>query len=153
MQACLTPARVESIQWCLARFKLGRHVSVGLCRRLQGLMVAASSVLPLGLLLMKTIPMVDEVPEYSSLLAVPLPTKNVRRLFPRPFSVVGSQISPEWSTYGVICHRQMIMMDASLSGWGAVFKGRPAYGVWSGKYLTWHINGLELRAVHLALTH
>ncbi len=96
---------------------------------------------------MKTIPLVDEVPEYSSLLAVPLPTKNVRRLFPRSFSVVGSQISPEWSTYGVICHRQMITTDASLSGWGAVFKGRPAYGVWSGKYLTWHINGLELRAV------
>ncbi len=53
---------------------------------------------------------------------------------------------------GVICHRQMIMTDASISGWGAVFKG-PAYGVWSGKYLTWHINGLELRAVHQALTH
>ncbi len=28
-----------------------------------------------------------------------------------------------------------------------------AYSVWSGKYLTWHINGLELRVVHLALTH
>ncbi len=54
---------------------------------------------------------------------------------------------------GVICHRQMITMDDSLSGWGVVFKGRSACGVWSGKYLAWHINGLELRAVHLALTH
>ncbi len=27
-----------------------------------------------------------------------------------------------------------------------------ACGVWSGKYLAWHINDLELRAVHLALS-
>ncbi len=50
MQACLAPARVESIQSCAARFKLGRHVSVGLCSRLLGLMAAASPVLRLGLL-------------------------------------------------------------------------------------------------------
>ncbi len=54
---------------------------------------------------------------------------------------------------GVICRHQKMTTDASLSGWGVVFEGRPAYGVWSGKYLTWHKNGLELRAVHLALTH
>ncbi len=48
---------------------------------------------------------------------------------------------------------RMIMMDASLSGWGVVCQGRPACGVWSGKYFTWHINSLELRAVHLALIH
>ncbi len=38
---------------CLARFKLGHHVSVGTCRRLLGLMAAASPVLPLGLLHMR----------------------------------------------------------------------------------------------------
>ncbi len=38
---------------CLAHFKLGRHVSVGSCRRLLGLMAAASPVLPLGLLHMR----------------------------------------------------------------------------------------------------
>ncbi len=54
MQARLAPAWVESIQSCTARFKLGRHVSVGLCRRLLGLMAAASPVLPLGLLHMRT---------------------------------------------------------------------------------------------------
>ncbi len=53
-QARLAPARVESIQSCTARFKLGQHVSVGLCRRLLGLMAAASPVLPLGLLHMRT---------------------------------------------------------------------------------------------------
>ncbi len=54
---------------------------------------------------------------------------------------------------GVVCCCQMVTTDASLSGWGAVFEERPAYGVWSGKYLVWYINVLELRAVHLALTH
>ncbi len=54
---------------------------------------------------------------------------------------------------GVICRCQMITTDASLSELGAVFKGRLAYGVWSGKYLTLHMNSLELRVVHLALTH
>lgn len=52
---------------------------------------------------------------------------------------------------GVACHRQMITTDASLSGWGAVFEGRPPCGVWTGKYLAWHINSLEMRAVYLAL--
>ncbi len=88
MQARLAPARVESIRSCTARFKLGWHVSVGLCRRLLGLMVAASPVLPLVLLHM--IPFLwYEVPGYSSLLAVPSPSKSIRRLFLRPFSVAG----------------------------------------------------------------
>ncbi len=43
----------------------------------------------------------------------------------------------------------MITMDAYLSGWGVVCKGRPACGVWSGKYFTVE----QLRAVHLALIH
>ncbi len=54
---------------------------------------------------------------------------------------------------GVVCHCQIITTDASLSGWGAVFEGKPACGVWSGKYLALHINGLESRVVHLALIH
>ncbi len=37
----------------------------------------------------------DEVPGYSYLLAVPSPTKSVRRLFPCPFSVAGPQFYPK----------------------------------------------------------
>ncbi len=51
MQARL--ARIPVLTACLARFKLGHHVSVGTCRRLLGLMAAASLVLPLGLLHMR----------------------------------------------------------------------------------------------------
>ncbi len=53
MQARLAPARIPVFTACLARFKLGHHVSVGTCRRLLGLMAAASPVLPLGLLYMR----------------------------------------------------------------------------------------------------
>ncbi len=44
MQARLAPARISNFTACLARFKLGRNVSVGTCRRLLGLMAAASPV-------------------------------------------------------------------------------------------------------------
>ncbi len=54
MQARLAPAQISNFTACLARFKLGHHVSVGTCRRLLGLMTAASPVLPLGLLHMRT---------------------------------------------------------------------------------------------------
>ncbi len=53
MQARLAPARVSNFAACLARFKLGHHVSVSTCRRLLGFMAAASPVLPLGLLHMR----------------------------------------------------------------------------------------------------
>ncbi len=49
----LAPARIADLTACLARFKLGHHVSVGTCRRLLGLMAAASPVLTLGLLHMR----------------------------------------------------------------------------------------------------
>ncbi len=54
---------------------------------------------------------------------------------------------------GVIHRRHMITTDASMTGWGAVFEGRPARGEWTGEFLFWHINCLELRAVLLALIH
>ncbi len=52
---------------------------------------------------------------------------------------------------GVIHRRHMVTTDASMTGWGAVFEGRPASGEWTGEFLSWHINCLELRAVFLAL--
>ncbi len=40
-----------------------------------------------------------------------------------------------------------------MTGWGAVFEGRPASGEWKEEFLFWHINCLELRAVFLALKY
>ncbi len=53
MQARLAPARISIFNACLARFKLGHNLSVSTCRRLLGLMAAASPMLPLGLLHMR----------------------------------------------------------------------------------------------------
>ncbi len=53
MQARLAPARISTFTACLASFKLGRHVSAGSCRKLLGLMAAASPVFPPGLLQMR----------------------------------------------------------------------------------------------------
>ncbi len=54
---------------------------------------------------------------------------------------------------GAIHRRHMVTTDASMTGWGAVFEGRPANGEWTGDFLYWHINCLELRAVFLALMY
>ncbi len=54
---------------------------------------------------------------------------------------------------GAIHHRHMITTDASMTGWGAVFEGRPESGEWKEEFLSWHINCLELRAVFLALKY
>ncbi len=50
-------------------------------------------------------------------------------------------------------HREMVTMDACLSGWGVVWQSRTAQGHWSIQEHTLHVNVLELRAVHLALKH
>ncbi len=100
MQACLAPARVESIQSCSARFRLGpSRVSgpVSQAPRPHGRGFPGSS---LGAAPYETVPLVDEVSRYSPLLAIPPPTKSVRCLSPHPLSVAGPQFSPERSEYG-----------------------------------------------------
>ncbi len=45
----------------------------------------------------------------------------------------------------------VVTTDASSTGWGATCNGQAASGLWTGLRLLWHINCLELWAVHLAL--
>ncbi len=138
---------------CLARFKLGRHVSVGSCRRLLGLMAAASPVLPLGLLHMR--PFLWWMKELRLRPTVPA-TRLIRvsRGCSRPL-LQWRDPAFLWSgvRIGAIHRRHMVTTDASMTGWGAVFEGRPASGDWTGEFLSWHINCLELRAVLLASYH
>ncbi len=155
MQARLAPARIPVLTACLAHFKLGHHVSVGTCRRLLGLMAAASPVLPLGLLHMRpflwwmrelrlhpTVPATRLIRVSRSCCQHLLMWKDP--VFLRDQSGV---------RMGAIHRRHMITTDASMTGWGAVFEGRPASGEWKEKFLFWHINCLELRAVFLALKY
>ncbi len=47
----------------------------------------------------------------------------------------------------------VVTTDASSTGWGTTCNGQAASGLWTGPRLLWHINCLELWAVHLALRH
>ncbi len=96
MQARLAPARISNFTACLARFKLGCHVSVGTCRRLLGLMAAASPVLPLGLLHT----LVDEGAEVTPHCTSHSPYQGVAQLLSTPFTMAGPRFSPEQGENG-----------------------------------------------------
>ncbi len=153
MQVRLAPARIPDLTACLARFKLGHHVSVGTCRRLLGLMAAASPVLPLGLLHMR--PFLWWMKELRLHPTVPA-TRLIRVSHSccRPLLMWRDPVFLRSGVrMGAIHRRHMITTDASMTGWGAVFEGRPASGEWKEEFLSWHINCLELRAVFLALKY
>ncbi len=153
MQARLAPARIPVFTACLARFKLGHHVSVGTCRRLLGLMAAASPVLPLGLLHMR--PFLWWMKELRLHPTVPA-TRLIRvsRSCCRHLLMWRDPVFLQSGVrMGAIHRRHMITTDASMTGWGAVLEGRPASGEWKEEFLFWHINCLELRAVFLALKY
>ncbi|KAI2647573.1 Protein P [Labeo rohita] len=131
MQACLAPARISSLNACLARFKLGHHVSVGTCRRLLGLMAAASPELPLGLLHMRLFLWWMKLPGICSVG----PASRLVRVTRSCFHNLSIWWDPLFLNRGVrmgAVHRhQMVTTEASLMGWGAVFEGRPACRVWT----------------------
>ncbi len=98
MQAHLAPARIPVLTACLARFKLGHHVSVGTCRRLLGLMAAASPVLPTAS--HEAIPLVDEGAEVTPHCTSYSPYQGVARLLSTPFNVARPRLSPERAENG-----------------------------------------------------
>ncbi len=93
MQARLAPARISNFTACLARFKLGRHVFVGTCRRLLGLMAAASPVLPLGLLHIR--PFLWWMKEVTPHCTSHSPYQGVAQLLSTSFTMAGPRFSPE----------------------------------------------------------
>ncbi len=120
---------------------------------LLGLMAAASPVLPLGLLHMR--PFLWWMKELRLHPTVPA-TRLVRvsRSCCRRLLMWRDPIFLRSGVrMGAIHRRHMITTDASMTGWGAVFEGRPASGEWKEEFLFWHINCLELRAVFLAFKY
>lgn len=51
----------------------------------------------------------------------------------------------------IVSRRTVVLTDASLRGWGAVWKGKTVHGKWNSRCSGEHINVLGVRAVHLAL--
>ncbi len=133
MQARLAPARIPDLTACLARFKLGQHVSVGTRPRLLGLMAAASPVLPLGLLHMRPfLWWMKELRLHSTVPATRL--VRVSRSCCRPLLMWRDPVFLRSGVrMGAIHRRHMITTDASMTGWGAIFEGRPASGGVEGR--------------------
>ncbi len=115
-------------------------------------MAAAAAVMPLGLLHMRPLQhwLHGWVPRWawqSGTLRVQV-TPAFRQTF-----TLWSDLS--FLRAGVpleqVSRHAVVYTDASAKGWGATFNGHAVSGVWTGPQLHWHINCLELLAVHLAL--
>lgn len=153
MRACLPQERVAKILSFLGRFQLGRTVSVLECQRLLGLLTAASLLVPLGLLRLRPLQrwfnshrLHQKQHKHRRLVVTRECLLALTRWRCRSFLMEGTRL-------GRVVHRELVCTDASLMGWGAVFRGMAASGRWSPPWTGQHINVLELRAVCLALQH
>ncbi len=153
MQAQLSPARVESILNALKNIKLGQRITVHYLQRVLGLMAAASTVIPLGLLHMRSFQLWLRArgfhPRANPQRQIRVTRQGLRTLsmwFRPRFLTLGPTLGP-------CCRRKMLTTDASLTGWGAVLDGRPAQGIRRGHLLEWHINCLEMMALFRALKY
>ncbi len=58
---------------------------------------------------------------------------------------------PHWMEKGVamgmVCRRKVVTTDASNTGWGVLYEGKPTFGHWSKAEKRLHINCLEMLAV------
>ncbi len=150
--ARLTQERAQSVLNCLNTFKNRTVAPLKQFQRLLGHMAAAAAVTPLGLLHMRPLQhwLHGRVPRWawqSGTLRVQV-TPACRQTF-TPWSDLS------FLRAGVpleqVSRHAVVYTDASAKGWGATFNGHAVSGVWTGPQLHWHINCLELLAVHLAL--
>ncbi|XP_053089198.1 uncharacterized protein LOC117597041 [Pangasianodon hypophthalmus] len=136
-----------SILTAVARVREGWSLTVKWFQKLLGLMAAASNVIPFGLLYMRPLQWWLKTKGFS-LRGSPLRMIKVTR---RCLGALDMWRKPWFLSQGPVlgasCCRVTLAKDASLTGWGAVMS------LWSGRYLTWHINCLEMLAVFLALKH
>ncbi len=125
MQACLAPARISSLNTCLARFKLDHYISVSTCRRLLSLMAAASHVLTLGLLHMRLFLWWMKLFHWRFRSKRPATHLiRVSRSFFRAFLIWRNPLFLQSGVrMGAIHRRQMVTMDA-WTGWSTVFECR-----------------------------
>ncbi len=148
MTAHLTDEHAQSVLNCMSSFR-GRTVVP--LKQFQGLLgYMASAVTPLGLLHMRPLQhwLHSQVPRWAwrrGTLCVAI-TQECCRSFS---SWTG--LSTGRALLGQVSWHVVVTTDASSTGWGATSNGQVASGLWTGPWLFWHINWLELLAVHLAL--
>ena len=155
MIARLTRECAAAIQPFAATFTAGKNLPLRMFQRMMGLMASASTVLRLGLLhwVCYNVPRAEcpgLVPAKvwkTGLLRLTINLTCVAAL--KPWTYTG------WYQAGVnlgaASQIKVISTDASSTGWGALYEGRPSMGLWSDGEKRLHINCLEMKAVENAL--
>lgn len=151
--ARLSAERVRAFTATLNRFVPGKRVSFGLCLRLLGLMASVILVVKLGRLYMRGFQL------WVSALRLDPVRHRMRTAVVTPQCALALQVWKQRDVLtdgvalGTVTTRKVVTTDASLTGWGGVFEGRPVNGTWSLHLRRAHINYLELMAVFLTLRH
>ena len=154
MLASPTPQRVESILKLLLCFQRNRKLMFVLFLRLLGMLTSVTAVVPLGLLHLRPFQVwvnglhLDPTSHRSRRVRVS--SSCLLTLRPWRSRALLSRGVPLGS---VPSRREVVVTDASATGWGAVWQRRTVRGLWSREEAAMHINVLELRAIMLALQH
>ncbi len=152
MTARLTEERAQAVLNCLSSFRGRNVVPLKQFQRLLGHMASAAAVTPLGLLHMRPLQhwLNSRVPRWAwrrGTLRVGISQQCRRSLSPwTDLAFLRAGVPLEQ-----VSRHTVVTTDASSMGWGATCNGQAASGLWTGPRLLWHINCLELWAVHLAL--
>ncbi|XP_029441848.1 LOW QUALITY PROTEIN: uncharacterized protein LOC115081559 [Rhinatrema bivittatum] len=154
MTASPSPQRVDDVIRLVSHIQRAVTLPFGLLLRLMGKLTAMSLVVPLGLLFLR--------PLQIWINNLGLNSKLHQHRLVRLSNQCLLHLRP-WGNVDFICkgvplgscpsRREVVVTDASLKGWGAVWNHRMVRGVWSPQERLQHINVLELRAVRLALKH
>ncbi len=121
-------------------------------QRLLGHMASVAAVTPLGLLHMRPLQhwLHSRVPRWAWRRGAPLGERHTG-VSPLLQPLDGPCLSTGRGALRTSVSACVVTTDASSTGWGATCNGQAASGLWTGPRLLWHINCLELLAVHLAL--
>ncbi len=152
MQAQLSPARVESILNALKNIKLGQRITVHYLQRVLGLMAAASTVIPLGLLHMRSFQLWLRARGFHP-RANPQRQIRVTRQGFVPFLCGSDPVSDFGSHSRSVLSSQDANDRRFPHGLGCGLGWPSSPGIWRGHLLEWHINCLEMMALFRALKY
>ncbi len=152
MQATLTEARSQAIAKTVAKFQICRRLPYADFLHLAGMLVAATPVVRLGMLRLRplqrwlNLQRLSAMTQKQVLVTVMLACFHTLKHWSRKDHLLRGV------PLGVLpVRREVVTTDASLQGWGAVWRHQKVSGMWHS--MLQHINILEMKAVWLALQH
>ncbi len=152
VMASLSHQRVMKLSSLAQSFHLNRRMKLIQFQQLMGMIAAAATVIPLGLLrarpLQRLVNSANLHPKLDRHVRMRVTQICIQMLRPWKNKRLLSQGAPLGN---ISARRSVITTDASLMGWGAIWEGRSVRGFWEPPWTLEHINVLELRAVYLSL--